>query len=118
MTAIAPATEISALRVIAPAFAMLPMVKPLPAVVELIASLTVTAKLFVFPTTVKFPFASAATITEARMLAVPVTVKVEPVKLQFVPEVPILPEEEILSDCAVKNALWQRQKKMMKELRN
>jgi hypothetical protein len=105
------------LKVIVPVFVALPTVSVL-FPVAVIASLTVTENVLVLPTTVRFPFASAATMTEARILAGPVTVKVDPVILQVVPEVPVLPVEEILSDCAVKNALWQRQKMMMKELRN
>jgi hypothetical protein len=75
--------------VMAPVLVMLPIDKLLPAVVDVMASLTATAKLVELPTTERFPFASAFTMTEALMLAVPVTVSVEPLILQFVPELPV-----------------------------
>ena len=84
---------------IVPVFVALPTVSVL-LPVAVIASLMVTAKLVVFPTTVKFPFASALTITDARMFAVPVTVSVEPLRLQLVPGLEVRPEEEMVKFCA------------------
>ncbi len=56
----------------------------------------VTANEFVFPTTVKLPLDRAVTRTELLMSAVPVTVNVLPEILQFVPDVPVCPPEEIV----------------------
>ena len=81
---------------IVPVFVALPTVSVL-FPVAVIASLTVTAKLFAVPTTVKFPFASAAAMTEALIFAAPVTVNMLPLILQLVPEEgPLLPPEEIV----------------------
>ena len=94
--AIPPARVIFAPMVIAPALAMLPIVKALPVVVALIASLKVTAKLVELPITDRFPFASALTITDARMFAVPDTESTLPEILQLVPKVPVCPVEEMV----------------------
>ncbi|MGO4819177.1 hypothetical protein [Flavobacterium sp. W22_SRS_FP1] len=68
----------------------------------LIASLTVTAKLVELPTTDRFPFASAFSITEASTLAVPVTVSVDAsVILQLVPDVPVFPPLTMVRVCAL-----------------
>ena len=83
---------------IVPVFVALPTVSVL-LPVAVIASLTVTENVLVFPTTVKFPFASALTITDARMFAVPVTVSVVPVILQ-VPGLEVRPVLEMVKFCA------------------
>ena len=61
----------------------------------------VTSNVFVFPTTVKLPFDRAVARTELLMLAVPVTVNVVPEILQFVPDVPVCPPEEIVNVCDI-----------------
>jgi len=53
----------------------------------------------VFPSILSELNASWFSITLAAILAVPVTVRVFPLVLQLVPEVPVWPEEEIVSDC-------------------
>ena len=81
---------------IAPVFELDPRVNVCPPVFVVIASLTLMTKFEVLPITCKLPLAKAFSITEALMFAVPVTVSVFPVILQFVPDVPVWPEVEIV----------------------
>jgi hypothetical protein len=85
--------------VIVPVFVALPTVSVL-FPVAVIAPLTVTEKVLVFPITVRFPFVSTFTITEALISAVPVTVSVEPLRLQLVPGLVVCPVEEMVKFCA------------------
>ena len=88
----------------APALVRLPIVRLLPAVVELMAALRVTAKVVVFPTMVSDPLAKAVLITYTFTVDVAVTVRVLPLSDQPDPE---LEAEEIVNVCqatfAVKN---------------
>jgi hypothetical protein len=75
---------------------MLPIVRLLPAVVELIGALRVTAKLVVLPTMVRDPLARAVLITDTFTVDVAVTVRVLPLSDQPEPE---LEAEEIVNVC-------------------
>jgi hypothetical protein len=97
-----------------PVFVDAPTVRlPLPEA-TVIASLTVRAKLDVFPTMVRSFEARCVDMTDALILAVPVTVKVFPDMLQFVPAVPVWPVETIVNVCA--KVTWQTMRKVRKTI--
>ena len=81
-------TETAAPKVIFPVFVELPMVSPLPAVEEVMAVLTVTAKVVVFPTILREPLPNAVVIADTFTVEFAVTVKV--------PELIDQPEPELV----------------------
>jgi hypothetical protein len=91
-----PARVMSELTLTFPVLSTLPIVRLLPEVVELIGLLTVTVKELVIPTTLRLPDDKADVITELAIFAVPVTVKVFPLRLQL----SVVPVEDIVNVCA------------------
>jgi hypothetical protein len=106
-----PARVMSEFTVTFPVFPFPPIVRLLPIVVELIGLLTVTVKELVFPITLRLPDDKADVITELAIFAVPVTVKVFPLRLQL----DVVPVEDIVNVCAELNIEKDNPKKTNKK---
>jgi hypothetical protein len=91
----APPSETAPLSDIVPLLLLAPIVKALD-VLELKAFCRKTEKVVELPTIDKAPVESLSAITETLTSAVPVTVKVVPVILQFEPDAPVWPVLEMV----------------------
>jgi hypothetical protein len=91
-----PARLKALLNKIFPVFPVAPIVSPLPDALDEMGSLTFTANEVEFPCIDNELEARWLSITEAAIVAVPVTVKLLPVMPQLVPEVPVCPDEEMV----------------------